>query len=130
MYASVRRPFVIDSAWFRWLARASAAVLVSTWIVFILAEGVRARFEEPATSSLYQVATLVIVFVGYAIGLRNELAGGATTILGTIAYFVVNRVTVGIFPPLGTVLFTAPGLLYLLAWYSDKARGASRARQP
>jgi hypothetical protein len=51
MYASVRQPFVIDSAWFRWLARASAAVLVLTWVVFVLAEGVRARFEEPATDS-------------------------------------------------------------------------------
>jgi hypothetical protein len=130
MYASVRRPHVFDVHSARWLARASAAILVVTWLALVMAEAVRSRFETPSLESLYQAAVFGIVFAGYAIGLRKELAGGVIAIVGTVAFFAVYLMTLGGLPHLAAALFAAPGVLYLMAWYNDLAPGAGVARQP
>ena len=39
-----------------------------------------------------------MVFGGYALGWRHELAGGTLAILGTIAFFVINALTVHVLP--------------------------------
>jgi uncharacterized membrane protein len=129
MHTNIQRPFVFDSYWFRTGARACAAVLIGGWIALVLAEAIRNRFDMPSPENLYQGVTLAVVFVGYAIGWKKELVGGFMAILGTLAYFAVNRFTTGGFPGIGAALFAAPGVLYLLARYSEGTRGAFRERQ-
>jgi hypothetical protein len=83
----------------------------------------------PSPLTQYQALTLAAVFAGYAIGWRNELVGGFIAILGTIAFFALNRLMVGGFPGSGAALFAVPGILYLLAWYSERKSGAFRERK-
>jgi hypothetical protein len=129
MYTSVRRPIVFDSNSLRWIARASAAVLVVIWLALLSTEARSANFDVHLTA-IYQVAALAIIFAGYVIGWQHELAGGSIAVFGTIVFFAVNRLTLGGFPPADAAWFAAPALLYLLAWYSDNMSGASQARQP
>jgi hypothetical protein len=62
---------------------------------------------------------LAVVFAGYLFGTRYEFAGGLLTILATIAFFVVHTVSLGIVPAAAIAWFAAPGVFYLLAWYTD-----------
>jgi hypothetical protein len=128
MHTDLQRRFVFDTYWFRAGARATAAVLASIWLVMVLAEAIRARFEIPSRESLYQAVVIAIVFAGYAIGFRKELVGGLIAILGTLAFFAVNRFFVGGFPSVEAALFAAPGILYVLAWYSER-QTVSHARR-
>jgi hypothetical protein len=71
--------------------------------------------------SIYgQAASLAIVFAGYAVGWRRELAGGIVVIVGMLAFFGVVLSTTATIPPLGVLLFAVPGVLYLLAWHNDE----------
>jgi hypothetical protein len=72
---------------------------------------------------------LAVVFAGYAIGWRYELAGGLIAVLGTIAFFWVNVVTIGDPPDHVAAIFALPGVLQILAWYSERMRGAVHERQ-
>lgn len=118
-----RRPLAVSAGWIRWSARASAIVLAASWLALVLAEGVRTKFDVP-TDLAFQAVALAIVFAGYAIGWRQELVGGVIVIVGTIAFFAVNLVTIMDAPPLAAAWFAAPGILYLLAWYAEKVNGA------
>jgi hypothetical protein len=129
MHTNIQRPFVFDSYRFRAGARACAAVLIGGWIALVLAEAIRNRFEMPSPLTQYQGLTLAAVFAGYAIGWRNELVGGLIAILGTLAFFAVNRFMAGGFPGMGAALFAAPGVLYLLAWNSERKSGPFRETQ-
>jgi hypothetical protein len=115
--------------WVHWLGRASAAVLVVGWLALLLMETMSPGIDVNR-GGIYQVFALAVVFAGYAIGWRKQLAGGLITIVGTITYFVVNRVTLGVFPSIEAVWFAVPGLLYLLASYTDKVGGRARATLP
>ena len=70
---------------------------------------------------------LAVVFGGYALGWRHELAGGALAIVGTIAFFVINALTVHVLPGAAALWFAVPGLLYIQAWRLQR-HGESQAR--
>jgi hypothetical protein len=110
----------------RWSARAFAVSLVIAWLVLVILESMR---SGPFNSAqlLYQAAALAVVFVGYAVGWRSELAGGMIAILGTVAFFAAGAFSVGVLPPAGAVWFAAPGILYLLAWLFDDRHGVVRS---
>jgi hypothetical protein len=78
----------------------------------------------PDLRSVHQVlqaALLGVVFAGYVIGWRIELAGGLLSILGTFAFGAFYTLTFDQFFPISWALFAAPGLLYLIAWYAEQA---------
>jgi hypothetical protein len=129
MYASTRRFQAFDFHLFRWIARASAAVLVITWLALVIAEAVRSQFDTPSALTIYQGVALAIVFAGYAVGWRNELLGGVIAILGTLAFFAVHVITIGTWPDIAAAWFAAPGVLYLLSWFGKKLSGAPLARR-
>jgi len=128
MHTSVQRPRAFDFNSLRWLARASAAILVAVWIALVLTEAALFQLEAP-TDSIYQAVALAVVFAGYAIGWRKELVGGVIAILGTVLFFAVNLMTIDSLPSVEAAWFAAPGVLYLLAWYGEKMSGASPARK-
>jgi hypothetical protein len=89
---------------------------MTAWVLLVLLEVARRDVEPPSASAYYQAAALAIVFAGYVLGWRKELAGGILAIIGTVAFFAVHVVTIGILPGLEAVWFAAPGVLFLLAW--------------
>jgi hypothetical protein len=128
MYASSRRFYAFDFHFVRWMAHASAAILVVTWVALVTAEAVRSRFDLPSAYSIYQAVTFGVVFAGYAIAVRKELVGGALAIVGTLAFFAVHVATIGTLPGMAAALFAAPGVLHLLAWHGKKVSHAPLAR--
>jgi hypothetical protein len=122
MLTSVKTGPVLFSDQLRLTARASAAVLVVIWLAFMVSEAMRPGFGHLGVSHLGQAATLAVVFAGYAIGLRKELAGGIVATVGTLAFFAVVLATSGQIPGLAAVLFAFPGVMYLLAWHYDERR--------
>jgi hypothetical protein len=95
--------------------------LFVAWIGLLSAEMVHTKLDTPATSAFLQAAALALVFVGYAVGWRHEIAGGLMAIVGTVAFFIVGHVTLATTVGLGAAaLFAAPGVFYLLAWAFDK----------
>jgi hypothetical protein len=56
--------------------------------------------------------------LGYLLGWRYEFAGGLLAILGTVAFFVVCALTLGL-PSAAAIGFAVPGVLYLVAWRHD-----------
>jgi hypothetical protein len=107
---------------FRWTARASAIILFATWLVYLVAEVLRLGIEPGAFNTYGQVASLAIVFVGYAVGWRRELAGGIAVIVGILAFFFIVLSTTEEIPQVTVLLFAVPGVLYLLAWHYDERR--------
>jgi hypothetical protein len=108
----------------RWCARAGSIVAVVAWLILLAVEWF--QHGSPDLRSLdqvYQAAALAVVFAGYALGWRYELAGGLVAVFGTIAFAAV-WVWIFAVPPTATVAwFAAPGLLYILAWYSSHKHG-------
>jgi hypothetical protein len=62
-----------------------------------------------------QAVGLAIVFAGYLVGWRSELAGGVTTVVGTAVYIAKCVLSTRDFPQPFLILFAAPGVCYLLA---------------
>ena len=122
MLTSAKTNLTFDSYSFRWTARASAAVLIAIWLALFTSEVMRPGFDGPNRYSLGQAASLAVVFAGYAIGWRKELAGGIAAIVGTLAFFVVVLTTTGKLPGAAALLFAIPGVLYLLAWHYEERR--------
>jgi hypothetical protein len=104
---------------FRRAAHFSAILLFGSWLGLLIAEFVQGKFGDPPPSSYYQAAVLAVVFAGYLLGAKREFAGGLMSILATIAYFVVHTASLGIVPAAAIAGFAAPGVFYLLAWYTD-----------
>ena len=122
MFAPTTPGPVLHSYPFRWTARTSAAVLVVIWLAFFISEAMRPGFGDLSTSTIGQTASLAVVFAGYVIGYRRELAGGVAAIIGTLAFFAVVLTTTEEVPGLAAMLFAVPGVLYLLAWHYDERR--------
>jgi len=119
MISSTSKLHVFDELSLRWFARASAAVLVLAWAAVVLVEAIR-NPEWPPLTTIYQGGALAVVFAGYAIGLRHELAGGVIVLLGTLLFFAVLLVTMQTLPQLGAALFALPGVLYLCTWAAQR----------
>ena len=115
MYASIQRRPVSWAYLMRWSGGISGAFLLLSWLGFVTVELFRPGFTLP-TWTLAQACALAIVFAGYVVGWRRELAGGVLTLFGTAAFFAVNVLSTGTTPGLATAWFAAPGVCYLLAW--------------
>jgi hypothetical protein len=116
MYISLQERHASYPWLFRWCGRAGGLILVVAWLALVIAELARSDVEPPATRAYFQAAALMIVFAGYALGWRKELAGGMLVILGTVAFFAVHMMAFNVWPQLGAAWFAAPGVLYLLSW--------------
>ena len=92
---------------FRWTARASAIILFAMWLAYIVADVLRPGIEPSGLNMYGQAAALAIVFAGYAIGWRRELAGGIAVIAGVLAFFGVVLATDEVIPQLAMLLFAA-----------------------
>ena len=115
MYASIQHRPVSMSYLLRWSGRISGAFLFASWVGFVIAEHFRDMVSLRGFSYL-QGCALVVVFAGYAIGWRWELAGGLLALFGTAAFFAIHVLTLTVLPGLAAAWFAAPGALYLLAW--------------
>jgi hypothetical protein len=104
------------------LRERKAIILFTTWLVYVVAEVLRPRMEPAAFNTYGQAVSLAIVFAGYAVGWRRELAGGIAVIVGLLAFFAVVLSTTEKTPQLAMLLFAVPGLLYLLAWHYNERR--------
>ena len=85
------------------------------WVCVAVAELFHPDFYLPPALKL-QGAALAVVFAGYALGWRWELAGGLLAVVGTAAFFAINTFIVGTTPELAAAWFAVPGVLYLEAW--------------
>ena len=122
MYVSLQSRHVPFSSLLRWSARASGAILVVAWLALVILETTRPNVDALHVAAFYQAAALALVFAGYALGWRMELAGGVVSILGTAAFFAVHVLTFGILPGLEAAWFAVPGVLYVLAWKYNEQR--------
>ncbi len=113
---------IMHSYPFRWMARTSAAVLIVIWLALFITEAMRPGFGDLSASTIGQAASLAIVFVGYVVGVRRELAGGIAAIIGTLAFYLLVLATTEEVPGVAALLLAIPGVLYLLAWHYDERR--------
>lgn len=118
MYACLPQKSASSTELFRWFARASSIVLFVGWIVLLVQELM--RDSRVTTDEAIQGAALALVFVGYAIGWRKELAGALIAIFGTVMFFTICVVGYGRFPGLAAAWFALPSVLYVLAWYTQR----------
>jgi hypothetical protein len=121
MYASLPQKYASISELFRWFAMASSTVLFVGCISLIVQD--LAGDGKVTSQGAIQAVALAVVFAGYAIGWRYELAGSLIVIFGTVLFFTVCEVTYGQLPGLAAAWFAFPALLYLLAWYTRKKYG-------
>jgi hypothetical protein len=129
MFISVQGQHASYAWLFRWCGRAGGAMVVIAWLALVILEATRPDVGLPSVEAIYQGAALALVFAGYALGWRQELAGGVLTIVGTVAFFAVNLLTLEVLPDLGATWFAIPGVLYLLAWKTSE-RGREMTAQP
>ena len=101
---------------FRWIARASSIVLFALWLSYFVLDIPRTPLGDHGAGTLAQAGALAIVFAGYIIGWRWELAGGLMALAGTLVFFYAVAAATLVVPGPGVLLFAVPGALYLLAW--------------
>jgi hypothetical protein len=101
---------------FRMAGRLAGCLTIVLWLAFVASEYVRSGTPMLSVSVVNQAAALAVVFAGYLIGWRNELAGGLLAVFGTIAFLIVCAVGAQVMPYPEQLFFAAPGLLYLAAW--------------
>ena len=123
MFASTNKLALLPKSYpFRWTARASAIILLALWSVYLAAELLRPGMKPGALNIYGQAASLALMFAGYAVGWRRELAGGIAVIIGILAFVAVVLSTTAEIPQLAVLMFAVPGVLYLLAWHFDERR--------
>ena len=121
MYACLPQKSASNTELFRWFARASSIVLFVGWIFLLVQELM--RDTRVTTHEAIQAVVLALIFVGYAVGWRNELAGALVALFGTIVFYTVCTVTFGQLPSLAIAWFALPSVLYVLAWYTQRKYG-------
>ena len=105
-------------------AGATGVVLFASWVGFVAAEAFRPDFN-PVGATYLQAATLVVVFLGYAVGWRSPRAGGTLSLAGMALFFAASLYggtpaqAVAESPAL---LFAAPALMNLLSARSRTKR--------
>jgi hypothetical protein len=121
MYRSIPQNPVSSSEILRWFARASSIVLFVAWILLLAQELM--RDNRVTIHEVIQAAVLTLIFLGYAVAWRKELAGALIALLGIALYFVVCQVEFGELPGLAAAWFAFPSALYFLAWYTNRQYG-------
>ena len=104
---------------FRWIARASSVVLFALWLSYFLLEIPHTPLRDHSSGTFAQAAALTLVFAGYIIGWRWELAGGLMALAGTLVFFYAVNAAILAVPGPGILLFALPGILFLLAWQCE-----------
>ena len=121
MVATTHHAPVHWSRTFRWLGRASGVALFVTWTGYVFAEAFRGPAPLTTPLGLYlQAAALAVVFAGYAVGWKRELAGAVLTGIGLVAFVVSTVADSMIMPTPATAWFAAPAALYALAHYFEQ----------
>jgi hypothetical protein len=100
----------------RWLARLTGASLVAVFLIFAMGEGVRPLLLS--RSEILMFFALFVALAGMVIAWRHEGLGGAMSVAGMIAFYLLNLAVTrhwpnGFFFPLMFV----PGLLSLACWW-------------
>jgi hypothetical protein len=106
-----------------WVAGLLGTAIVLLFVVFAIAEG-------PPVALLLrpQTWTLLIMLTGFILLWCHHLAGGLASLVGIVAFYVLNYVEAGRFPG-GWVfpLCFLPGVLAVTAWLMRaRAQPASR----
>jgi hypothetical protein len=96
-------------------ARLTAAILFAVWVVLVVAELFANHFEYPAPNTVLQGMALAAVFFGYYFSLRHPVGGGYITLAGVAMFFVIARVTTGVWPPVAAAWLVLPAGLALAA---------------
>jgi hypothetical protein len=121
MYVTAHHLPVTRSQVFRWLGRACGAALFAVWAVFVAIEATHpTAFVTWPRGMYFQAAALAVVFMGYAVGWKHELAGALTIGAGALAFVVVTFVDTKMLPALAFAWFVSPGALYLLARHYER----------
>lgn len=107
-----------------WLARVSAIGVFGFFMLFAISEGIPPLAEQPLRVQLF-FALWAAIFIGYAVGWRWPLLGGLIALLGygmlnAVEFSTNHRLLGGAF-----LLFAIPGVLYLIAAWSDSRRTAT-----
>lgn len=97
------------------IGKASAAVLFGVWAVLASIELIANHFQLPALNSVYQAVALAIVFYGFYFSLKHPVRGSYISIAGVILFFVVAKITTGLFPPAAAAWLATPSVLILAA---------------
>lgn len=118
MYGFIPKNSASSSELFRWFARASSIVLFVGWVLLLVQELM--RDNRVTTQEAMQGAVLTLVFLGYAVAWRKELAGALIALFGTAMFFVICVASYGNLPGLAAVWFAVPSFLYILAWYTQR----------
>jgi hypothetical protein len=108
----------------RWTARVTSVLSVGMLLLF-LTEGF-----DPARITPQEWLGLLFfpvgIIAGMAWGWRDPLQGGVVTVLSLAAFYGLMLVTRGEVPrPLAFLLFTLPGLLFLVLGLLQRTRGAA-----
>lgn len=112
MYVFVQKREISNYSLVRYFGRAASVIVFVGWIASVVLEWTRSG--APVAATYYQASCLAVVFLGYAVGWRQELLGGFLAVVGTIAFIALNSMTVNMAFS-GAVWFAAPGLCFLAA---------------
>ncbi len=99
-----------------WLARMTGACLVTVFVIFAMGEGMRPTLLSRSETLMF--FALFVALAGIVIAWRHEGLGGAMSVAGMLAFYLLNFAVTrhwprGLFFPL---LFV-PGLLFLACWW-------------
>lgn len=97
------------------IGKASAAVLFGVWAFLASAEFIANHFQLPALNTVYQAVALAIVFYGFYFSLKHPVRGSYISVVGVILFFVVVRITTGLWPPMAAAWLVMPTVLILAA---------------
>jgi hypothetical protein len=97
------------------IGKASAGVLFGVWAALASAEFIANHFQLPALNTVYQAIALAIVFYGFYFSLKHPVRGSYVSVVGVILFFVVARITTGLWPPAAAAWLVFPAVLILAA---------------
>ena len=112
----------------RWLARIGSLACIGIITAFLFGGG-------EAIPSVTDLGRMIffpgLVVCGMALGWWNEFLGGVTTAVGLGGFYLAHFISAGhvnIGPYF--LLFSLPGLLYLLVWAGDRFAGKVHSGRP
>jgi len=103
-----------------WLARITAALMVAFFLLFFIFDGGFCVLKLTVREVFLMLSMLTIIY-GLAEGWNNEKNGGLLTVVGLLAFYVLNKVFIGSWPGGPWFAFMAlPAVLYLISWRLNK----------
>ena len=108
----------------RWIARIGTAIAVGLILLIFIGEGFCDGFGPLLNLTLRESLMMVAFFavwLGLLLGWKWELLGGSLTVIGLIAFYLLDFLFSGTFPR-GPyfLLFASPGILFLYAGWREK----------